>query len=412
MPHPITDNLSMKLNPTVFTARAVLMSSAARGDMNAEKLLRAIDEDELFERKYKKSGGSSEQELYRFSSAYGTAVWIRNKISDRIFDAMRMTTFVDLGCGFNPRGLSLANHRYIRYYGIDLPPIADRMNAVTRPMLRNDGADEAITYHAADLTDRNSLRVLFNGGGPLFIVTEGLMMYLTENEMCTVTENIAGLLKEFGGVWLTGDANERELYEYIIKQQLGDKETAYKELMKSEFSERWRSLLFDNSFMTLKGVELRQFLDNFGLSCREFSVEPYTKDLDAPWIILKAFEETGFLVMTACVTFKDGASKAEKSSFSLNTEKNGGVLTIYINGRLDSLTAPLLIEEYETASRVNRIRPVVLDMADCPYISSAGIRAVLMLYKHTKDIMGGFSLRNITPNVLDILNTTGFADLY
>jgi anti-anti-sigma factor len=401
----------MKLNPTVFTARAVLMSSAARGDMNAEKLLRAIDEDELFERKYKKSGGSSEQELYRFSSAYGTAVWIRNKISDRIFDAMRMTTFVDLGCGFNPRGLSLANHRYIRYYGIDLPPIADRMNAVTRPMLRNDGADEAITYHAADLTDRNSLRALFNGGGPLFIVTEGLMMYLTENEMCTVTENIAELLKEFGGVWLTGDAAEHDIYEYILKRLLGSDEQAVRKLIGSELSEKWRSLLFENSFVTLKHDALKEFLGHYGLDCRETDINRYIEDLDIPDSMRAAFESTDFLMMVPKTRGAGSTAPAKKSTFSLTTENNGGVLSIYVNGRLDTLSAPKLIEAYEAHSAEQPELPVLIDMAGCPYISSAGIRAFLILFRHTRSIKDGFSLRNIRPEVLDIINATGLSKL-
>ena len=42
--------------------------------------------------------------------------------------------------------------------------------------------------------------------GELYITTEGMLMYFTQNELETVFGNIRRLLSEFGGKWITMDS--------------------------------------------------------------------------------------------------------------------------------------------------------------------------------------------------------------
>ena len=55
-------------------------------------------------------------------------------------------------------------------------------------------------------------------------------------------------------------------------------------------------------------------------------------------------------------------------------------LIISLSGRLDTITSPLLEEEVNRNS-FDEIETVTLNMRELEYISSAGLRVILMLYK-------------------------------
>ncbi len=401
-----TDILNTELNPTVLTSRAALMGGAANGDPDAVKLLDLVKKDDRISETAGNEGGTEREKLYRFSSAYGTAVWARNKISGKLFDSLRMTNFVDLGCGLNPRGLEFSRRPYVRYYGIDLPPVIDRMKRALTPVI---GPSDKIMYFSADVTDRDSLRRIIRTSEPLFIVTEGLMTYLTENEAQTVIGNISALLAEHGGVWFTADSEERMFFETLIRSLFGNNNIAMSNLIGTELSEQWRRLIHENSFTVLKKNTLADFLGKFGMECRKYAVGKLTAELDIPENIRKAYESTGFLIITPERTGVDHA-EPDRKRFGIDTVINNDILTMRIHGRVDSISAPTIVEEYEKHCRENADVPLILDMADCPYISSAGIRAILMLYNRTSGIKDGFSIKNIRPEVFEIFTTTGLSD--
>ena len=60
-------------------------------------------------------------------------------------------------------------------------------------------------------------------------------------------------------------------------------------------------------------------------------------------------------------------------------ESSGSRLTLRIQGRLDTTTAPQL--ETELKASVEGVTALVLDLAELAYISSAGLRVVLMAQK-------------------------------
>ena len=89
-------------------------------------------------------------------------------------------------------------------------------------------------------------------------------------------------------------------------------------------------------------------------------------------------------------------------------ESSGSQLTLRIQGRLDTTTAPQL--ETELKASVEGVTALVLDLAELAYISSAGLRVVLMAQK-IMNKQGAMVVRNVDPNVLEVFEVTGFSDI-
>ncbi|MCR4990869.1 MAG: STAS domain-containing protein [Lachnospiraceae bacterium] len=94
----------------------------------------------------------------------------------------------------------------------------------------------------------------------------------------------------------------------------------------------------------------------------------------------------------------------------LNINKNaGGVnLTISLEGRLDTTTAPQLEEELK--SSLDGVTDLVIDIKDVQYISSAGLRVLLSAQK-TMNKQGKMVVKNPSEEVKEIFDVTGFADI-
>ena len=90
----------------------------------------------------------------------------------------------------------------------------------------------------------------------------------------------------------------------------------------------------------------------------------------------------------------------------MNIKKSlsGTELTIMLEGRLDTMTAPELEKELDFTG----ITSVEFDLADLEYVSSAGLRVILMVQKNMK---GNFVLKNVKPEIMEIFEITGFADI-
>lgn len=88
-------------------------------------------------------------------------------------------------------------------------------------------------------------------------------------------------------------------------------------------------------------------------------------------------------------------------------EANADTLTIRLEGRLDTITAPKL--EAELKSSINGVKQLVMDFAQLEYISSAGLRVLLSAHK-VMSKQGSMVVRNVNDTVMDIFEVTGFSD--
>ncbi|MBR1597712.1 MAG: STAS domain-containing protein [Lachnospiraceae bacterium] len=94
----------------------------------------------------------------------------------------------------------------------------------------------------------------------------------------------------------------------------------------------------------------------------------------------------------------------------LNIEKRteGTNLTVALDGRLDTISAPQL--EGELRSTVDGITKLTLDLKGLEYISSAGLRVLLSAQK-VMNKQGEMTITNANDEVMEIFEVTGFIDI-
>ena len=83
-------------------------------------------------------------------------------------------------------------------------------------------------------------------------------------------------------------------------------------------------------------------------------------------------------------------------------------LTIALEGRLDTVTAPQL--EGELRSAVDGVTELVFDLAALDYVSSAGLRVLLAAQK-VMNKQGEMIIKNVKPEIMEIFEVTGFVDI-
>ena len=91
---------------------------------------------------------------------------------------------------------------------------------------------------------------------------------------------------------------------------------------------------------------------------------------------------------------------------NLIKESNGSALTIKVEGRLDTITAPKL--EAELKSSISGVTTLTFDFSNLEYISSAGLRVLLSAQKVMKK-QGSMVVRNVNSTVMEIFEVTGFS---
>lgn len=94
-------------------------------------------------------------------------------------------------------------------------------------------------------------------------------------------------------------------------------------------------------------------------------------------------------------------------TISSTMKENQAVLAI--DGRVDTNTSPQL--QSAILDAFQRSSHIVLDFEKVPYISSAGLRALLIGQKTANSKRGSMELIHVCPAVMSILQAVGFADI-
>lgn len=88
--------------------------------------------------------------------------------------------------------------------------------------------------------------------------------------------------------------------------------------------------------------------------------------------------------------------------------KEGGKLTLALEGRLDTATAPQL--EAEVTGSLAGVTELVLDFSRLEYLSSAGLRVILTAQK-IMNRQGKLVICHVNATILEVFEVTGFCDI-
>ncbi len=91
----------------------------------------------------------------------------------------------------------------------------------------------------------------------------------------------------------------------------------------------------------------------------------------------------------------------------VTTEREAGVLSVRVEGRIDGSTVLAFHEAIETAL-VDGDHTVIVDCEKVTYIGSAGLRTMLALAKAVTNRDAQFALYAVTAQVLSIFEKSGF----
>ncbi len=91
---------------------------------------------------------------------------------------------------------------------------------------------------------------------------------------------------------------------------------------------------------------------------------------------------------------------------NITKTKNDKNLTISLEGRLDTNTAPRLQEEMK--EELQGLSGLELDLSKLEYISSAGLRVILFLNKQCTKEGASFCVLNCNDVIMEVFTLTGF----
>ena len=93
---------------------------------------------------------------------------------------------------------------------------------------------------------------------------------------------------------------------------------------------------------------------------------------------------------------------------NIERKKDGNALTLALEGRLDTMTAPQLEATLQEA--LPGVEELTFDFEMLEYISSAGLRVLLSAQK-TMNKQGTMKVIHANEMIMEIFEVTGFADI-
>ena len=93
-------------------------------------------------------------------------------------------------------------------------------------------------------------------------------------------------------------------------------------------------------------------------------------------------------------------------SMDIVVKQEGTPFEFALVGRLDTNTSPQL-EQFVAELAEKNINDLVVDMGQCAFVSSAGLRVIVSMQKRAT-VGGSLVFRNVLPEVMEVFTMTGF----
>lgn len=95
---------------------------------------------------------------------------------------------------------------------------------------------------------------------------------------------------------------------------------------------------------------------------------------------------------------------------NVTTLSEPNVTRVELEGSIDGKTAPQIREELSAA--LQQVQKVILDISRVDYLSSAGLRLLLLLYREITARNGKLVLVGVSPEIRTVMSHTGFLSFF
>ena len=407
-----------RANPIFNTAKMTLYQLAASGD---EDSIRMVEKLGLTESTQNSATTTSDAVKLLIESLL---MDMRYHTIEKLAMAEGDFTEIDLPCGYLPKALRFtrAGHRFV---GLDLPATIAEVEPAVNALLSAE-QKKMVKFAGVDATNYESLRsALSDVEGKVVITTEGLMVYFNDSEIGALCDNVKKILDEHGGCWLTIDPEWLMSYVLVVRAILGPRADEALQSMqkraedKSDVGVKGSTLVvFPKENVTEDIKKAMGFLARHGLKAERMIVADHMPELkvfeklkpEQIAAVKAAMKLNAYWKITSAGVREemDTAGIAEKD-FDVNAQIEGERLFLSLIGRVDSLTAPRILSFYEKVAHEKNIKAVYIDCEHLQYISSAGLRVLLIMKKNSED---GVFLDHVGPQIMEILETTGFDSIF
>ncbi|MBQ7564586.1 MAG: STAS domain-containing protein [Lachnospiraceae bacterium] len=405
------------VNPVFNTAKSCVQLDAASGDEDSRLLLEQLGFGAFGDDTENKAipAGMVEQ-IKKLFPAYTILVESRFQAMNRLVESMADRTVVDLPCGYTSRGIRMFR-RERTYFGFDLPAVIDDIRPATEAIIGNN---TLVSYHGADATNYDSLETAFDDNARNFLITtEGLLMYFAQPELEEVFSNIRRLLQKHGGSWVITD-RAYFLYDKEVAAAALNHDpqlTAMYEAITNRAAATTADVTFNgNVFFDPDEQKVRTFITKMGFLLNEINMSDYLPEQigslkgnpDADAAVREVFKKMTFWELTVADNTAAEPIAANNLPFEVKSSVKDGTLEVSIQGRMDTITAPELLQQFQNAG--TDIKAIHVDVSRMPYVSSAGLRVFLMMCKSLEN-KDHFKLSGMSKEVREIFETTGFDQL-
>ena len=398
------------VNPTYLTAKSTLYMLAGAGNEDAKKVIATLGtQDEMVRKDNGRKSPMPESEVKALMSGTSLAVEARYEALSRYMQRENCESLLDIACGYTPRAL-YCEKAGIEYVGVDVPVVAEELLSFASKA--GIGSVHPV-YVGGDATNAASLMEAANLlKGQLLISCEGLTQYLSADEFQQLIGGIREILIQHGGAWITSDFGVN--YESFATANMSSPDAVrlYNEARKQATSS---ASIYNEGVAYWEAEKKRAFLESNGMiveSLPFWEEDEHLALLDSmpeAWKsnMKRLLKDATLWRMTVDPNYEkkpviQGAKEVD--NLNITYSKYDDTLLCIVNGRVDTISAPALLEVFE--NNYDGISNVRIDAKTMEYISSAGLRVLLMAVKKLGN--GSVTVINASEPVKEIFETTGF----
>ncbi|WP_031528069.1 STAS domain-containing protein [Dyadobacter crusticola] len=94
----------------------------------------------------------------------------------------------------------------------------------------------------------------------------------------------------------------------------------------------------------------------------------------------------------------------------VTTTEQDDITVLQVTGDIDSKTAPEFERNARTAT--DSSKKIAIDLTEVEFMSSAGLRVLLMVYRNIRAQNGNVILVGVSEDIQDVMSTTGFINFF